>query len=143
MVVTTRMLSVTPSRGENDGRTLARSDVSRGSGRVQRRGNRCLSDIISDDIEWWAIGAAEPVRGKAALMETMQENMGSWNITAELHDVVSNDEHLVALVEATATKGDEVLKYRTAEIHHVDADGKITHRWAFSDDTAAIVEFFG
>ena len=36
-----------------------------------------FSDIISDDIEWWAIGAAEPVRGKAALMETMQENMGS------------------------------------------------------------------
>jgi ketosteroid isomerase-like protein len=31
--------------------------------------------------------------------------------------------------------------YRTAEIYHV-ADGKVTARWAFSDDTAAINEFF-
>ena len=102
-----------------------------------------FADIMSDDIEWWAIGASEPVVGKEALIEFMQANMGNWNITAELHDVVSNDEHLVALVEAKATKGDEVLEYRTAEIHHVNADGQITHRWAFSDDTAAIVEFFG
>jgi ketosteroid isomerase-like protein len=100
--------------------------------------------IISDDIEWWAIGASEPVVGKQALIEFMQENMGTWNITADLHDVVSNEDHLIALVEARAEKEDgSVLEYRTAEIHHVDDDGRITQRWAFSDDTAAIVEFFG
>jgi len=31
--------------------------------------------------------------------------------------------------------------YRTAEIYHI-RDGKVTARWAFSDDTAAINEFF-
>ena len=109
------------------------------SGNTEAFGN-----IISDDIEWWAIGASEAVVSKQALMEFMQENMGNWNITAELHDVVSNDDHLIALVEAKATNSDgSTLEYRTAEIHHINADGQITHRWAFSDDTAAIVEFFG
>ena len=103
-----------------------------------------FGDLISDDVVWWAIGADEPVRGKAALQETMQQNMGNWNIQASLHDVVSNDEHLIALVNAVATHEDgTILEYRTAEIHHVDADGRITERWAFSDDTGAIKDFFG
>lgn len=103
-----------------------------------------FGDIIADDVEWWMIGADEPIRGKDALQQTMQENMGSWNIQATLHDVVSNDTHLIALVEAVATHEDgSTLSYRTAEIHHVDADGRITQRWAFSDDTEAIRSFFG
>jgi hypothetical protein len=75
-------------------------------------------------------------------MENMQSQMGQWEITAELHDVVSNDDHLIALVEATAVRDGKTLTYRTAEIHHVGDDGRVTHRWAFSDDTAAIVDFF-
>ena len=42
---------------------------------------------------------------------------------------------------ATATMGDQSLTYRTAEIYHM-RDGKITERWAFSDDTERINRFF-
>ncbi len=102
-----------------------------------------MQEAMADDIEWWEIGASEPIRGKEALMTAMQSDMGKWEITAELHDVVANDEHLIALIAAKATRGDgKVLNYRTAEIHHVNADGRITHRWAFSDDTQAIIDFF-
>jgi hypothetical protein len=55
--------------------------------------------------------------------------------------VVGGDDHTIALVEATATRGGRTLTYRTAEIFHV-RDGKIVERWAFSDDTAAITAFF-
>jgi hypothetical protein len=41
----------------------------------------------------------------------------------------------------TATRGDKTLQYRTAEIYHMK-DGMITARWAFSDDTARIVDSF-
>lgn len=99
------------------------------------------SAAIADDVEWWEIGSAEPVRGKANLFARMQEQMGDSTITVDVHDVLANDEHLVALVEATAQRGDQTLKYRTAEIHHV-RDGQVTHRWAFSDDTEAINRFF-
>ncbi|HSL26645.1 MAG TPA: nuclear transport factor 2 family protein [Acidimicrobiia bacterium] len=100
-----------------------------------------FSDKIADDVEWWEIGATEPIRGKAALMERMQGLMGQGSVKIDLHDVVANDQHMVALVTATAERDGRSLTYRTAEIYHV-RDGKLTHRWAFSDDTAAINAFF-
>ncbi len=38
-------------------------------------------------------------------------------------------------------RGGQTLTYRTAEIYHI-RDGRVTERWAFSDDTAAITAFF-
>ncbi|HEX5722879.1 MAG TPA: nuclear transport factor 2 family protein [Acidimicrobiia bacterium] len=99
------------------------------------------ADNIADDVEWWEIGSDQPIRGKGALMERMQGMMGQGSIDLDLHDVIANDEHMVALVNATVERNGRTLNYRTAEIYHV-RDGKVTHRWAFSDDTAAINEFF-
>ena len=101
------------------------------------------AELLSDDVEWHEIGRAEPIRGKAALAERYnQPDAQGWNITADVHDMLANDEHGVALVSATATKpSGESLTYRTAEIYHV-RDGKITARWAFSDDTETINRFF-
>ena len=58
-----------------------------------------------------------------------------------VHDVVANDDHTIALGTATATRNGKTLEYRTAEIFHI-RDGKAVERWAFSDDTEAIVAFF-
>ncbi|CAN5284716.1 MAG: nuclear transport factor 2 family protein [Acidimicrobiia bacterium] len=101
-----------------------------------------LAEGVADDVEWWEIGLSEPIRGKQALLERMQAWEG-YAFKADLHDVVANDEHTIALLDVTATRGDESLDYRVAEIYHIDADGRVTHRWAFSDDTAAITDFFG
>lgn len=100
---------------------------------------QAMSEFLADDVVWHEIGRSEPRRGKAAMAEAAVGSDST--ITARLHDVVANDDHLIALVDATATRGDKTLNYRTAEIMHV-RDGKVTERWAFSDDTAAIVEFF-
>ena len=55
--------------------------------------------------------------------------------------MVANDDHLIGLINAHVKVGDQEISYRTAEIMHM-SDGKITERWAFSDDPQAIVEFF-
>jgi len=73
--------------------------------------------------------------------ESLGGGSTDYTITAELHDVTASDDHVVALVRAHATKGDQTFDYNTAEIFHL-RDGKVSERWAFSDDTAAIVEFF-
>jgi ketosteroid isomerase-like protein len=99
-------------------------------------------DNVDDDIVWHEIGRDEPIRGKQALMERMSGMPEGATISTETHDVVANDDHTIQLVTATATVGDRKLVYRTAEIYHM-RDGKITERWAFSDDTARINEFFG
>ena len=97
------------------------------------------ASYLADDVIWHEIGRAEPRRGKAELAASMGEV--DYEITGQLHDIVGNDEHVVALIDATGTRGDHSLSYRVAEIYHI-RDGKIIERWAFSDDTAAITEFF-
>ena len=99
-------------------------------------------DVLSDDVEWHEIGRSEPSRGKEALGQRYAESVGDFEIETDLHDVLANDEHAIQLMNVTARRGGKTLEYRTAEIYHMK-DGKITERWAFSDDTAAIVDFFG
>jgi hypothetical protein len=99
-------------------------------------------DLLADDVVWHEIGRDEPIRGKQALMERFSQMPEGGSITTETHDVVANDEHCIQLVTATATLDGRELVYRTAEIYHM-RDGKVTERWAFSDDTARINEFFG
>jgi ketosteroid isomerase-like protein len=100
------------------------------------------ADVLADDVEWHEIGRSEPTRGKQALAQRYAESVDDFAIEADLHDVLATDEHAIQLMNVTARRGDKTLEYRTAEIYHM-SDGKITARWAFSDDTAAIVAFFG
>jgi len=97
--------------------------------------------FMADDIIWHEIGRAEPRRGKEELRAAMMEGGRDVKITYAVHDIVANDDHAIALGTATATRGDETLEYRTAEIFHI-RDGRAIERWAFSDDTAAITAFF-
>jgi len=109
------------------------------SGDVQRG-----ADLIADDIEWHEIGRADAIHGKAALAERFGMGSGqapSYQITGGTHDIVGGDDHTVALLSAHATRGGETLDYKVAEIYHV-RDGKISGRWAMSDDTEAINAFF-
>jgi len=99
-------------------------------------------DMVDDDVVWHEIGSDEPLRGKQALIERFSGMPEGAGIKIETHDVLANDDHAIQLVTATATMGDQSLTYRTAEIYHM-RDGKITERWAFSDDTDRINKFFG
>ena len=110
---------------------------------IERTGDlMAIMDLLSDDIVWHEIGRDEPTRGKQALMERFAGMPEGGSITTETHDIVANDDHCIQLVTATATMGDQSLVYRTAEIYHM-RDGKVTERWAFSDDTERINAFFG
>jgi ketosteroid isomerase-like protein len=100
------------------------------------------TDMVADDVVWHEIGRDEPIRGKQALLERFSSMSGDAKFTGDTHDIVANDEHTVALVNANVTMGDQSISYRTAEIYHI-RDGKITERWAFSDDTERINRFFG
>jgi hypothetical protein len=110
---------------------------------LNRGDAQAMSDTLTDDVEWHEIGRAEPIVGKEALgARYMAPDGPAYEIHGELHDVLANDEHAIALVTATASMGGRTFTYRTAEIFHI-RDGKISARWAFSDDTGAINRFFG
>jgi uncharacterized protein len=100
------------------------------------------SEMLADDVVWHEIGNPNAVKGRAALAERMTGTSApDYTITAELHDVVANDDHTIALATATATRDGKSFTYRVAEIYHI-RDGKVAERWAFSDDTDAITKFF-
>lgn len=100
-----------------------------------------LDALMADDIVWHEIGSSEPRRGKAALRAAAPGGGADYEVTGKLHDIVASDDHAIALVEATATRGGKKLTYRTAEIYHI-RNGQVVERWAFSDDTASITAFF-
>jgi hypothetical protein len=109
--------------------------------RVSREGNAALAPYLADDVEWWEIGRAEPVRGKDALLAHLARDTG-WHIVPFVHDVIASEDHVVVLFRSHASRAGHTLNYRVAEIYHV-RDGKITARWAFGDDTERIARFFG
>jgi ketosteroid isomerase-like protein len=108
---------------------------------MSRGDMQAASDALADDVEWHEIGRSEARHGKAELRAAMTGGAVGDTISGALHDVVANDDHVIALVDATAARGGRTLTYRTAEIFHI-REGKAVERWAFSDDTAAIVAFF-
>ena len=101
-----------------------------------------LLNALDDNVEWHEIGTPEPLRGKEAVVKRWTSgDLGSAQFDSKVHDVVANDDHTIALMENTVTRGDKSLTYRTAEIMHF-RDDKVTARWAFSDDTDRINKFF-
>ena len=101
-----------------------------------------LADMLADDVVWHEIGNPEPVRGKAALAArdsaAARSDFRSPGRRTTWWRTTSTPSRSLT---ATATRGGRSFSYRVAEIYHF-RDGKITERWAFSDDTAAIAAFF-
>jgi len=99
-----------------------------------------FSGMLAPDVVWNTIGG-DAMHGAEAVADSMS-GLAGLDFDVSLHDVVANDDHVVRLVDVHVTAGDKDIRYRTAEIHHVNADGKVTERWSFSDDTQAITDFF-
>ena len=96
-------------------------------------------ELVADDVVWHEIGG-RTLQGKAALEDSMS-GVKDVELNANLHDVVANDGHVVALVEAHVKVADEEITYRTAALYHM-SEGKITERWSMAEDTQAITDFF-
>jgi len=98
-----------------------------------------FTSALAEDVVWHQIGGTT-LNGRDAVAESFA-GFAEIDFTGEVHDVVANDQHVVGLISAHVKAGDQEINYKTAEIMHV-ADGKVTERWSFSDDTQAVVGFF-
>jgi ketosteroid isomerase-like protein len=106
-----------------------------------------VSDFFADDIVWH-IGGRGPLagdyRGKdealGFLAKTMEMTGGVFSL--EIHDILANDEHAVALVVARGEReGKKTLEDRQAHVLHIK-DGKVAEYWAHPGDQYTIDEFF-
>ena len=105
-----------------------------------------MGGLMSDNIVWHAPGN-NPLSGT---YKGKEEVFGFFGKIAELsdgpmemdiHDILANDDHVVALLSVTATRGDKRLEGRAAHIMHL-SNGQMTEFWNYPEDPAAGDEFW-
>lgn len=89
-------------------------------------------ELVADDVRWHEAGAPDAVVGKDAVLQRL--SLGeSLTADVDVHDILADDDHVVALITAHMRKpnGDDIT-YRAVEVAHM-RDGKVTERWSFMD----------
>ena len=71
--------------------------------------------------------------------KTMERSGGTFRM--EVHDVVANDDHVVAMYGARAEREDRTYENRNVLVIHI-RNGKLTDTWLMSQDQYAADEFF-
>jgi ketosteroid isomerase-like protein len=106
-----------------------------------------LDEVFADDIVWHASGRSPmsgDFEGKEAVLayfgRLAQETGGNFRI--EIHDILANDEHVVALTTANAERqGKSLNNAKGVQVFHI-RNGKVTESWFHSGDQYADDEFF-
>ena|SRR5215469_2348372 len=102
---------------------------------------------FAEDIRYHVPGRsplAGTYEGTAAVLgffgRTFELTGGTLSI--DLHDVLANDDHGVALYTLRAERGGKQIADNHAMIAHANADGKAAEVWIHSSDTHAFDEFW-
>jgi hypothetical protein len=102
-----------------------------------------LRDLLAEDVVWHVAGnnaLAGDYKGLDATLELFGRffELSGGNMTQEIHDVVANDEHALAMIKQRIGRPDG-RSYEGNEVHvfHV-RDGKAVEFWAFAGDQAAV-----
>ena len=105
-----------------------------------------VSQLLDDNIVWHVGGnntLSGDYEGKEAVLSffgrLMQETGGSFK--SDIHDMLANDDHGVALVTQSATRGGTSIEGPVVQVFHM-RDGKMTEFWTFARDQSALDEFW-
>ena len=113
----------------------------KGQEAFSRRDMDVVSEVFSEDVVYHFPGThrfAGDHTGMNSVVQFFVRLISEANVQiTEVHSVMADDDHVVALVRATANRGDEQLSFDQANIYHV-ADGKITEAWLLPADPFAL-----
>jgi uncharacterized protein len=105
-----------------------------------------LRELFDQDAVWHALGRsplAGDYRGVDAILgffaRTMELSGGTFRV--ELHDVLANDEHAVALYTTRGEREGRTLEDKSVLVSHVRND-RFIETWGQSEDQYAVDEFF-
>ena len=105
-----------------------------------------INDLLADGIVWHSGGdniLTGDYEGKEAVLgymaRLMQETGGTFR--NEIHDILANDEHGVALVNATGERNGKMLDTQIIHVFHM-RDGKMTEFWTVGTDQPALDDFW-
>jgi ketosteroid isomerase-like protein len=105
-----------------------------------------INDLLADDIVWHSSGdniLTGDYEGKEAVLgymaTLMQETGGTFR--NEVHDMLANDDHGVALVNVTAERKGRTLDTQIIHVFHM-RDGKMTEFWSVGMDQSELDDFW-
>ncbi|MEX2534797.1 MAG: nuclear transport factor 2 family protein [Trueperaceae bacterium] len=105
-----------------------------------------ITRVLADDIVWHSLGKhhfAGDYKGKDAVLglfgTLMQETGGTFQV--ELHDLLANDTHAVALQTNRAERKGRRIEYRDVLIFHVSG-GRVTEAWPFLENPDEHAAFY-
>jgi len=106
-----------------------------------------LNDLFAEDVVWHEAGRnqlSQEYRGRDAVYgffgKLMEVTEGTFHI--DLHAVLADDEHGVALVRMTLSRGGKTATTNDAHVFHL-RDGKVTEFWDASTDQYGYDEVIG
>jgi uncharacterized protein len=106
-----------------------------------------LDDLFADDVVWHVGGRNQLTRDYRGRDEVygffgrlLELTEGTFHI--DLHTVFADDEHGVALVVTSASRGGKSTRINEAHVYHM-RDGKVTEFWDASTDAYALDELIG
>src|SRR5919109_1551735 len=101
-----------------------------------------VASIMAPDLVWHVLGR-NPLSGDYRGVEQSLQFLGrlvemtSGTLRVEVHDVLANDDHAVALVRSSAERGGR--SYDANEAHVANyRDGHLTEFWPLSSDQQAL-----
>jgi ketosteroid isomerase-like protein len=106
-----------------------------------------LNDLFAEDLLWHVGGRNQlsgDYLGREAVFgffsKLMQVTEGSFHV--DVHAVLADDQHGVAMVLATASRGGQSIQVKNADVAHL-RDGKVVEFWISSTDQYAFDELIG
>lgn len=103
-----------------------------------------LDQIIADDAVWHSPGRgviSGDFRGKEAIFASFAKVVQEAEMQQDIHAVLADDDHAVALVKAIATRRGKTLAMDQVFVFHVSG-GKATEVWVTPADPYASDEFW-
>jgi hypothetical protein len=106
-----------------------------------------LDELFADDVVWHAPGrnqlSGDQV-GKQAVFAQFAKvaELSGGTFSIEIHDLLANDTHAVALIRATGEREGRRLDDNSVQVFHI-VDGKVTEQWLQPGDAYASDEFWG
>jgi ketosteroid isomerase-like protein len=105
-----------------------------------------IAELFSEGVVWHLPGSG-PLsgehRGRDAVLAAMRqfEQLSEGTIRTEVHDVLASDDHAVALLRATGSRGNKRYDSLEIDVFHI-SDGKVTEFWSFAEDQRVSDEFW-
>ena len=105
-----------------------------------------LTELFAEDAVWHMPGSG-PVsgvhRGRDAVFAGFAKffELSGGTLKIDIHDVLANDEHVVALVNVSGEREGKTLNDHGAQVFHV-LGGKVTESWFHPGDPYAGDEFW-